>query len=303
MHAHKATATHFFPALSSGNAPTPELTHWHNSLQNWHFSLLFSGSSLYKHGCLCGIYSAALPARWARLCPHLISLSAALLRVGRFPFTPDPSGSPPCPCMSCPEPGPQPQSQSYLLPPSCHGAGRMVGNAACPSSWLNLFFFLFRGWFLCTGRHREQGSFLSVCITSLHQCKMFPLAGICSPACGKHSRKNKNSKIFQKKLPKSLPPTERVPIWAVRAIHSLSGSSVQYLNCRNPFFLLCVAMKRALLWQRLGSHQTQVWQWSSKQWKHPALPFLHGGSHTTNTEGFINCACSAALIYYKTTAG
>lgn len=78
---------------------------------------------------------------------------------------------------------------------------------------------------------------------------------------------------------------------------------VKYLNCRYAFFLLCVAMKGALLWQRLGSHQIQVWQWSSKQWKWPALPFLHGGSHNTNTQGFINCAYSAALACYKTTAG
>lgn len=76
---------------------------------------------------------------------------------------------------------------------------------------------------------------------------------------------------------------------------------VDYLNCRNAFFLLHVAMKGALLWQGLGSHQIRVWQWSSKQWKHPALP--HGGSHNTKTQGFINCAYSAALLYYKTTAG
>lgn len=59
----KATATHFSPEPSYGDAPTPELTHWHNPLQSWLFSLLFSGSRLGKHGHVYVIYSASSPTR------------------------------------------------------------------------------------------------------------------------------------------------------------------------------------------------------------------------------------------------
>lgn len=49
---------------------------------------------------------------------------------------------------------------------------------------------------------------------------------------------------------------------------------VEYLNCRKlPFVCVCVAMKGALLWQRLGSHQTQVCQWSLSNGSVLPLPF------------------------------
>lgn len=94
------------------------------------------------------------------------------------------------------------------------------------------------------------------------------------PCLRKPSRKSGNRKILHKKLPKFLPPTEKVFIWPVRAVHrverSLSDSSVG-LDGQIP-----VTAKTP--------SSTYVWQWKKSLWNWGQDPIRYkfGNGHPSN---------------------
>lgn len=136
-------------------------------------------------------------------------------------------GSPPslrtCPALSQ-ETGPRARATSFLLP-AMGQAGWGAILAPQGADWISSPSALGAHSPALLGSENRAASRLyakPACISA----KKPPLAGSCSPALGKSSRKSGNRRILHKMLPKSLPPTERVPVWAVRAVQCLSDSSV-----------------------------------------------------------------------------
>lgn len=171
------------------------------------------------------------PTRWARLCPPLIFLRATLLSVGWFSVAPlasdhtTPKAGAHLSRALSQESGPRARASSFLLPAMGQEGGGQCWLPREPAEALLLLL-----WGLiplhCLAQRTEH---LLSCLYAKPVCiseKNNPLAGSCSPALGKTSRKSGNRKTLHKYLPKSLEPTERVPVLAVRAVHSLSDSSV-----------------------------------------------------------------------------